>query len=219
MSKDKGFYVPENDGHIAAPKGKNHLLVVGIDKYQHITPLNNARSDAEAFRDLLLKKYCFAEEQLMELYDEDATRSNILRELESLAYKIEKEKDNLVIYFSGHGIYNKRMKRGAWMPVEAKKNETWDYIPYSRIREVLSAIQTHHTFLIADSCHAGHLFAEHNTRAGGSRMERDPSRWGLTAGRNEVVSDGKPGERSPFAQRLLNELEKAEKPLGVMRKP
>ena len=59
---------------------------------------------------------------------------------------------------------------------------------------------------MADSCFAGSLFAKGAGRNVGKRYERDPSRWGLTAGRNEIVSDGKAGDNSPFAESLLYRL-------------
>ena len=39
------------------------------------------------------------------------------------------------------------------------------------------------------------------------RLERDPSRWIIASGRNEVVPDGMAGGNSPFAEQLLNLLE------------
>ena len=215
MKEDKGLAIIRKKVNKNTPKGKNYLLVIGIDKYKNITPLNNARSDAEAFRDILLTKYQFDKEQLIELYDENATRENIIEALEDLAEKIDKGKDNLIIYFSGHGIYNKTTERGYWIPVDGKKNKSWSYVANSAIKDYLGAIDTHHTFLISDSCFAGSLFIK-GIKTGESRLERDASRWGLTAGRNEVVSDGKPGKRSPFAERLLKLLEKSDEPLGVM---
>ena len=40
-------------------------------------------------------------------------------------------------------------------------------------------------------------------------------RWGLTAGRNEIATDGQPGGNSPFAESILYELRNANGPVGV----
>ena len=53
--------------------------------------------------------------------------------------------------------------------------------------------------MIVDSCFSGSLFMRFKSVGLAERLEHIPSRWGLTAGRNEVVADGKMGNNSPFA--------------------
>ena len=54
-----------------------------------------------------------------------------------------------------------------------------------------------------DSCYAGAVLTR-KVRSEVSRLERDPSRWILASGRNEVVSDGDVGGNSPFADQLID---------------
>ena len=85
------------------PKGKNYLLLIGIDKYpKDIPQLNNAVKDAIAFRNVLWEQYQFEPSQTIELFDEQATRSAIIRTFDDLIKRIS-DQDNLVFYFSGHG--------------------------------------------------------------------------------------------------------------------
>ena len=196
------------------PQGKNYLLAIGIDSYDECPTLYNAVKDAKEVVSVLLDKYQFEEEQITTLYDQAATRRNILNQLRELTLKVTPQ-DNVLIYFSGHGEYDKATDEGYWIPVEAKNGEHADYISNSNIRKHLSAIKSHHTFLMADSCFSGSLFAKGTGRNVSKRYENDPSRWGLTSGRNEIVSDGKPGDNSPFAESLLYRLKKNTGSLNV----
>ena len=202
-TKNAGFQ--DTSSPSALPKGKNYLLSIGIDIYTDLPPLFNAVKDAQEVVEVLLGKYQFEQTLVMELYNEAATKRNIYKKLRELTERVT-PKDNVLIYFSGHGEYDKIAKEGYWIPVDAENGEESDYIPNTVIRKKLGTIKSHHTFLMSDSCFAGSLFARSAGRNVGKRYERDPSRWGLTAGRNEIVSDGKAGDNSPFAESLLYRL-------------
>lgn len=47
------------------------------------------------------------------------------------------------------------------------------------------------------------------------QLEKYSSRWALTSGTNEAVSDGVPGKYTPFAEALLSILEDTNRPIGV----
>ncbi|MDX2248919.1 MAG: SUMF1/EgtB/PvdO family nonheme iron enzyme [Bacteroidia bacterium] len=174
----------------------NHLLVIGIDAYKYHPPLNNARKDAETFRDILLDRYQFERQNVTEIFDEKATLRNILTTLSSLEHKL-KNTDNLVIYFSGHGSMNRRKTQGFWVPAEAEKNEA-DYIANDRVRAILGDMEAHHIYMIVDACFSGSMILR-SAETATELLEQYPSRRVLTSGRQqEAVSDGKPGSHSPF---------------------
>ena len=182
----------------------NHLLVIGIDAYQHHRPLNNARRDAEAFRDLLTSHYQFEPAHVTTLFDEEATRRNIIATLEKLDRQLT-DKDNLLIYFSGHGTMNHRKSQGFWIPVDAQKGSNADYLSNSRVRDMLGDLQVHHLYLIVDACFAGSMIlrqADQHIKL----SESSPSRRVLSSGRQEVVSDGQAGSHSPFFLCLQHQL-------------
>ena len=188
------------------PLGKNYLFVIGIDQYQHIRKLNNAVRDAKTIHDLLLTRYQFSskEDTTICLFDQDATRENILEQLEAFESLITKD-DNLLIYFSGHGTMNERKTKGYWIPVEAQQKRS-QYISNSDIRDRLEEINAHHIYLIIDSCFSGSFV--HRSEEFTKRVYKFPSRRVLTSGRNEVVSDGRRGSHSPFASCVITFLEK-----------
>lgn len=214
--------MPEKAGRIelnpgilqVAPQGINYLLVIAIDAYIHCPPLYNCVKDAHDLIVLLTDRYRFERQNIKELYNQQATKSNIYRTFREMAQRITPN-DNLLIYFSGHGEYDKIFKQGYWIPVEALQDNHDQYIPNSEIKTFLSAINSHHTFLMSDSCFSGALFAKGVAKNIEKRYEHDPSRWGLTAGRNEIVSDGQPGDNSPFAESLLYRLRQNSGSIGV----
>jgi sulfatase modifying factor 1 len=190
------------------PTGKNYLLVIGINQYQHFTPLNNAVRDAETIRDILLEYYQFAEEDTTSLLDQEATRENILESLYELEDQITSN-DNLLLYFAGHGMMNRQETQGFWIPVEAEQKRS-QYIANTRIRDILKDIRSRHTYLMVDSCFSGSMILR------GENKTEDlvfslPSRRVLTSGRKQVVADGPKGGHSPFAQCIIEYLKRKPK--------
>jgi WD40 repeat protein len=192
-----------------AALAKNHLLVVGINNYQFWPRLNNAVKDANDLAGILMTKYNFDFSNISVLKDEQATRSNIYNSLRGLIEKISPQ-DNLVVYFSGHGFFDALLNEGYWIPVDAHLNSAGDYISNTEILKILNNINSQHTFLVADACFSGALFAD-SRRGYTENVEKFKSRWGLTSGRLEVVSDGQVGTNSPFAKRFIQYLSENEK--------
>ncbi len=192
---------------LAAPKGRNYLLAIAINEYVHCGKLLNAVPDAQAFMAILKDRYQFDEEAIYTLFDGEANYEKIDSVFREISEKITPGIDNLVVYYSGHGLYDEHLDDAYWIPVDATFDRTRDYFPYDRIMRHLRATPSHHTFLIVDSCYSGSVLVREKS-LGGERLERDPSRWILASGRNEVVPDGVQGENSPFARQLLDVLQR-----------
>jgi hypothetical protein len=183
---------------------KNFLLIVGINNYQYWPKLNNAVKDVNDLASVLMTKYGFEFSNVTILKDEQATRSNIYNSMRSLIEKVSPQ-DNLVVYFSGHGYFDDLLNEGYWIPAEAHVGASGEYISNTEILKVLGNINSQHTFLVADACFSGALFADAR-RGYTENVEKFKSRWGLTSGRLEVVSDGAVGTNSPFATRFIEYL-------------
>ena len=195
----------QSDQSTAQP-GRNHLLLIGIDRYQHVGQLNNAVRDAQAFGRLLQDKYQFDADHITALYDQQATGEAIARAFRQLIGRV-KPGDNLVVYFSGHGHYDTVLEEGYWVPVEARFQAEREYVSYDYLKKVIKAIKSQHTVFIVDSCYSGAVFVRGKDLKA-ERFERDPSRWMIASGRNEVVPDGVAGGNSPFAEHLLDLLDR-----------
>lgn len=210
----KGIGALGESSELLNNSGINYLLAIAIDEYKNLPPLFNPVSDAEAFIELMIERYRFEEEQVTRIFNGEATEPNIYGAFRKLIETVKPE-DNVVIYYSGHGEFDQVLDEGYWIPVNAHSGAINEYIANDTIRRFISRINSHHTFLVSDSCFAGSLFSSGASKNVSKRYERDPSRWGLTAGRKEIVSDGKPGMHSPFADALLYRLRTSSEPLGV----
>ena len=66
------------------PLGKNYFLGFGINEYCNFRKLNNARKDIEDLSTLLVGKYTFDAPNIELIFDEKATRRNIVTKLNGI---------------------------------------------------------------------------------------------------------------------------------------
>ncbi|MCB0599294.1 MAG: caspase family protein, partial [Phaeodactylibacter sp.] len=185
-------------------QGNNYLLAIGIDHYQHWTPLDNAVKDARDLLQVLTQQYQFDEEHITTLFDERATEANIYNAIRELKRQITPQ-DNLLVYYSGHGHYDEDFDEGHWIPVDARIDTEDRFISNSNIIKRINAIDAQHVLLIIDSCFSGSLVVKKRNT---SIDEHFRSRRIISSGRLETVSDGRAGENSPFASGLITYLKR-----------
>jgi WD40 repeat protein len=137
-----------------------YLVSIGINEYKNpALDLNYARADARAFGKTIsaAAKDLFKKVELYELYDKEATRSNILSMLDELA-GIAEPQDVLVFFYAGHGsmVENKFF----FIPTESvtlyqldKLNEESIYA--GMIQEKLKNIPALKQVVILDACQSG----------------------------------------------------------------
>ncbi len=152
----------------------------------------------------MLNKYGFNEHNTIKITNKEATLDNIYSEFKKLINKLTPH-DNLLIFYAGHGYYDKDMEEGYWVPYQARKNKPSDYISNAEIIKFIKAIKTKHTLLICDACFAGSLFqspfrGEANINY--NNYEKRKSRWAITSGGIEKVED-----KSVFCESIINYLE------------
>ena len=145
-------------------KGINYLFVIAIDAYVHCPKLYNCLNDAKGLIDILTTQYEFDSKYVQTLFNEEATEGNIFKAFRKLITQVT-PKDNVIIYFSGHGEYDEVFDEGYWIPVNARLGAHEDFVPNSKIKNILEAIKSKHIFLIADSCFSGSLFTQFKSTA------------------------------------------------------
>lgn len=178
---------------------------IGINKYQHKEPLNNAVKDVKDIAALLAKKYRFEETDMTLLLEEQANRADILEQLRALTEKLQPS-DNLLVYYAGHGTYDEVLKEGFWIPAEAERFP--QYLANSQLIKIIEAMRAHHVLMVVDACFSGTVYS--TARSDASKYDLSPSRYVISSGAKEIVSDGKAGTNSPFTKRVLSYLQKAE---------
>ena len=183
--------------------GDFYALVIGIDKYRHIVPLSNAVNDAEDVASLLQSKYQFKVNLLI-----DATREEILNALNDLRMTIN-SKDNILIYYAGHGKLDEDNNEAYWLPIDAKANNNVHWISNHTIISSIKAMKAKHVIVVADSCFSGTLTRGDIKDTRPDYLEeiiKKKSRTVLTSGGDEPVSDGGGGNNSVFAASFLSVL-------------
>ena len=185
--------------------GIYHALVIGIDDYQHLPKLKTALRDARAIADVLKREYGFRVTLL-----ENPSRGDIIESFdvlrETLGYK-----DNLLVYYAGHGWLDEEADRGYWLPKDAKPNRRTQWVSNSTLTDTLRALQAKHVMVVADSCFSGTLVRGANIGLKGGdywrRMAEKPARVAITSGGLEPVADQSgDGRHSPFAKAFIDAL-------------
>lgn len=145
-------------------EGKRHtslyIFGIGINHYENETlNLNYAKADAQGFINLVKEKSkpLFDKVEVIELFDEEATKENIFQRL-NLISKIIKPEDVLYFYYAGHGS----MIDGTFyfVPTENVKLYSEDKlektgIKASELQDKLSEIAALKQLIIIDACQSG----------------------------------------------------------------
>jgi hypothetical protein len=191
--------------------GAYHALVIGDNDYQYLPHLASPVNDATELATLLEQRYGFQTTLLL-----NANRYQILSALNVLRERLTAH-DNLLIYFAGHGELDEVNQRGHWLPVDAERDNTANWLPTTAITDILNIMNAKQVLVIVDSCYAGALTrsAMVRLRAGTTQQERvhwmrtmavKRSRTVLTSGGLAPVMDAGGGRHSVFAKALLEVL-------------
>jgi len=192
--------------------GAYHALVIGNNDYKLLRPLKTAVADAREVARVLEQEYGFQVRLLL-----NASRYDMLAALNELREKLT-EKDNLLIYYAGHGELDDRNQRGHWLPIDAEPNSTANWISNVAVTDVLNSMTVQQLLVVADSCYAGTLTRSSLGRLEGGLsdterirllavMAHQRSRMVLTSGGVEPVLDSAGGGHSAFAQAFLGVLQ------------
>jgi TonB family protein len=203
-------------GQVATSAGTIHngdyyALVIGIDDYPApLHQLKTAVNDARAVGQLLQGRYGFKVEYLL---NEDATRYKILSALGKYRMNLH-EDDNLLIYFGGHGYYDRDTDRAYWLPVDADSGTSPNTIMADEVTTLLRALPLRHVLVVSDSCYSGGLSRSANepapTPSTPSYLIKElktKSRSLMSSGGNEPVTDSGANGHSVFANAILKGLE------------
>jgi formylglycine-generating enzyme required for sulfatase activity/uncharacterized caspase-like protein len=188
--------------------GRYHALVVGINAYKNLPALETAVNDASAVADVLRQKYGFEVTLLL-----NPGRSEVIRALDKLRGELT-ERDNLLIYYAGHGVLDVEADAGFWLSVDAEEGTRADWISIGAVTETVRAMSAKHIMVVSDSCYSGTLTrgltAEVKTGTERDvelrRLSGKRSRTALVSGGLEPVSDGGGDGHSVFTRAFLTAL-------------
>jgi hypothetical protein len=188
--------------------GSYHALVIGNNDYRYLRRLRTAVNDATVIARILEQDYGFKVTLLL-----NGDRYQTLSALNTLRETLT-EKDNLLVYYAGHGELDQLNQRGHWLPVDAEPGNTANWISTVTITDILNAMTVRQLLVVADSCYSGTLTRSAVGQLPGGlsdeerakllrRMIEKRSRLALTSGGTEPVLDSLGGPHSVFAQHFI----------------
>jgi hypothetical protein len=190
-------------------KGSYYALIIGVDQYQKLPALQTAVNDASSVEALLRQRYGF---QTKLLVDGQATRAGIVNALSEYRQDLN-EDDSLLIYYAGHGQYDKDADKAYWLPVDADLNSPAYWISADDITTDVRVLPARHVLIVSDSCFSGGLTRDASASPRPDdrdifvqKMESSKSRTLLSSGGNEPVADSGNGGHSVFANAILSGL-------------
>ncbi|GGY86375.1 polysaccharide deacetylase [Cellvibrio zantedeschiae] len=199
--------------------GKSWAVVIGINNYQSWPKLQYAVNDAQSVAEHLSSKLGFAKENIITLFDKDATSERIT---EVLGYqmadpKVIKENDRVFVFYAGHGATREMpggKSLGYIIPVDAdaEKFQTRG-ISMTQLNDFSALIPAKHVYFVMDSCYSGLALTRSGVSVGQSvnyiqQITGRKARQILTAGgADQQVADGGPGGHSIFTWTFLQALE------------
>ncbi len=185
--------------------GKNFALIIGVNEYPDsvINNLDEPISDAANLAKVLVGKYTFEASNVYFL--KNATRENIIDAFDMLTKKVTK-RDNVIIFYAGHGYWNTETELGYWLPSDSKSSSSSNWLANSTIRDYVGAIKSRHTLLIADACFSGGIFKTRKAFSDApnsiNKLYELPSRKAMTSGTLTEVPD-----KSIFMETLVKRLD------------
>jgi peroxiredoxin len=185
--------------------GRFYALVIGNNAYQSVPSLKTAGADARAVDNTLRERFGFETKLLL-----NATRQDILSAI-SYYRRVLDQNDSLLIYYAGHGYFDRDADKAYWLPTDARREDNANWISADDITSNIRAVPAKHVLIVSDSCYSGTIYrslelslSEPTAREKFvQKMVSGKSRTLMASGGNEPVADGGGGEHSVFAKAFL----------------
>ncbi len=186
--------------------GEYYALLIGVSDYGDgaITDLGGLPTkDAQDLGNVLINKYSFKRENVV-ILNKSPTENDIIKEFSKLKKKVT-NKDNLLVFYAGHGVYDEVSQIGHWLPSDADMEYELNLISNSQVVDFLKSIRSKHTLLISDACFSGSIFKTRSFEKSPKSIQKKfelTSRKAITSGTLKTVPN-----KSMFLKYLLNRLE------------
>lgn len=197
---------------------QDRALIFAVNDYDEWGDLSNPIFDAKAIDEELKMNYGFETELVL-----NPSKIKILEKIREYAGKSYGKKDQLLIFFAGHGKFDEVTRMGYLAAADSKINDLVadSFVSHSAYRDFINNIPCEHTFVMIDACFGGtfdQVLARASSRGGEAsyfeltrsefieRKLKYTTRKYLTSGGKVYVPDGRLGAHSPFARKVLEAL-------------
>jgi uncharacterized caspase-like protein len=216
----------EGDMQALLGTGQRYALLIANEDYPDgagIADLKTPSGDARALAEILTQDYGYvtsatgADGQTLDLFLNNPTRLEVETALYELG-RIAGEKDSVLIFYAGHGVYEEATGKAYWLHADAVMGRPFSWLSADAISDAVLRINAGSVLLISDSCYSGALLRGGDMAALEEIIEDKDrllqlqrtaakrSRILLTSGGNEPVLDGGGSGHSVFAAALLTGL-------------
>ncbi len=187
-----------------------YALIIAVQDYTDptIKDLDFPLKDASKLQGILTRKYLFEKRNVKLL--NNPSSDEIKLAFINLKKKLTTN-DNLLIFYSGHGGFDKDIDLGYWYPSDTDLENELELIENSTIQNYIAGMKAKHCLLISDACFSGSILKDDrsidDTRNIDAKdkctkyMEAE-SRCAMTSGYLEEVPDN-----SKFFEQLYHYLE------------
>lgn len=146
----------DRDKAYSASYGRRIAAVIGINTYEHWPALEGARRDASR---MAATFRAMGFDEVIEVYDDDATRVRILHLLGEELPRTASREDLVVMFFAGHGqteTLSNGSKRGYIIPVDGTLAGVFSTaISMETLRDLSERLPAKHVYYAMDSCYSG----------------------------------------------------------------
>ncbi len=193
--------------------GRYHALVIGNNAYRNLPPLKTAMTDARVIESILRERYGFETKLLL-----NAGRQDIFQAISHYRQRLG-QNDNLLVYYAGHGHFDREAEKAYWLPIDARREDSANWVSADDITGSIKAIPARHVLVVSDSCYSGSIYRGLGLTPAATaerdrfmqKMQAGKSRMLMASGGNEPVADGGGDGHSVFARVFLTGLTKMER--------
>ncbi len=138
---------------IQLPFTTSHAFIVGINDYQHLTPLSTAVNDARVIAERLSDQHGFTVHPPLL----NATHQSLRKLLTEDIPKLVGKDDRVLFYFAGHGIAldGEEGPNGYLVAADTRAGQEETLIPMQVLHDALTKLPCRHGLLILDCCFSG----------------------------------------------------------------
>ena len=200
--------------------GEYHALLIWVEEYAYLPRLQTPQKDIEAVAKILEDRYFFDKKNIHILAN-PKNGDELIFQLDKLKNSLGK-KDNLLIYYAGHGCAEDN-QTGYWTLANGKdisETRVGSVSLNEAVSHTLKKMKSKHILVVSDSCYSGVLTRKSSNGSFGSidksemnyynKLYEIQSRTVLTSGGLEPVQDGDSLEpnHSVFANSFLRVLKR-----------
>ncbi len=113
--------------------------------------------------------------------------------------------DNLLIYYAGHGYWDRETKQGYWLLADAIEKDRSSWFLNESLLRFSDKVDARHLLLISDACFSGGIFKTRSLATleyeAMNKLYKFPSRKAMTSGALTTVPD-----KSTFSTTLIKRL-------------